>query len=461
MTRIFISYRRDDSQTITGRIYDRLIKDFDPKDVFKDVDAIPPGADFPTVLRGAVQSCQIQLVIIGPQWAKITDSRGRKRLSNPDDFVRQEVEMALQRPDVTVIPVLVRGAEMPSAEKLPSDLLKKLCDRNAARVRDDPDFHGDMDRLIKQLKQISKHDEKPVQLRNILIVAVLLVAIVIMTAIISNLASQPAQTTPLSAAAHTPTLLPLELARTPVAQNADWTPVIEDFNGVEMVVVPAGCFMMGSEDGDSDERPVHEVCFEEPFWIDRYEVTNEQFARFGGQAGRDSFFVGDDRPREQVTWDEAQAFCELRGARLPTEAEWEYAARGPDGRDYPWGNEFDCSMGNFDDETHRNPDVIPGGAGCDGFDVTAPAGSFPQGASWVGASDLSGNVWEWVADLYGAYTAEVPTDSGGTDNGDLRILRGGSWVFSAQTSLRAAYRLEYLPTSAYDNDGFRCARDAE
>jgi sulfatase modifying factor 1 len=262
----------------------------------------------------------------------------------------------------------------------------------------------------------------------------------------------------------TPTLVPTPVATLDVAaatapaRNAAWTPVIREFDGVEMVLVPAGCFMMGTteeqieaalaqcneERGDcqrkwfEDEMPAHYVCFEEPFWIDRTEVTNGQY----GSAGSHS---GDEFPRENVTWLEAQAFCESRGARLPTEAEWEYAARGPESLVYPWGDEF------VDDNAvyKANSD-----------NETAPVGSRPEGASWVGALDMSGNVYEYVADWYapdyGSFvgTAFAPT---GPETGDERVLRGGAW-YRYSCFLRAAVRLP-IPQWVGDlNDGFRCAR---
>lgn len=166
---------------------------------------------------------------------------------------------------------------------------------------------------------------------------------------------------------------PLDIAEAGVTRNSDWRPYLEEFSDVSMALVPAGCFQMGSTDGDSDERPVHEVCFEEPFWIDVYEVTNEQF----GSTGCGETSSAPDQPRNCVNWFDATAHCESRGARLPTEAEWEYAARGPDGLVYPWGNEFVADFVVYKDNS--------GGR-------TWQVGSKPAGKSWAGVYDLSGNV---------------------------------------------------------------------
>jgi formylglycine-generating enzyme required for sulfatase activity len=132
------------------------------------------------------------------------------------------------------------------------------------------------------------------------------------------------------------------LAEAGVISNGEWEPYIQEFDGVKMALVQAGCFMMGSEDGESTEKPVHEVCFDEPFWIDVYEVTNELYGSaasgnntWGNYCGSRSRF--DDQPRICINWSETAAYCESHGARLPTEAEWEYAARGPDSLRYPWG----------------------------------------------------------------------------------------------------------------------------
>ncbi len=150
MTKIFISYRRADSRKDAGRIYDRLVEAFGKDHVFKDVDSIPLGKDFRGVLREAVAQCDVQLAIIGRQWLDIKDEHGNRRLDNPGDFVRIEVESALQRDSCVVIPVLVDNAAMPRADELPPDL-RELAYKNAAVVRDDPDFHGDVSRIIQAL----------------------------------------------------------------------------------------------------------------------------------------------------------------------------------------------------------------------------------------------------------------------------------------------------------------------
>lgn len=149
---IFVSYRRDDSADVTGRIYDRLVHHFGRESIFKDVDTIPLGADFRKVIENAVSSCQVLLAIIGRDWLTAADEHGDRRLASPTDFVRLEVATALQR-DIPVIPVIVRGASVPKEAGLPESL-KSLVYRNAIQVRPDPDFHNDVDRLIKGIESL-------------------------------------------------------------------------------------------------------------------------------------------------------------------------------------------------------------------------------------------------------------------------------------------------------------------
>ncbi len=235
------------------------------------------------------------------------------------------------------------------------------------------------------------------------------------------------------------------LAESGVTTNAEWEPVIQEFDSVEMILIPAGCFMMGTESGTPEERPVHKVCFDEPFWLDRHEVTQGDFARLGGTQARSSDFTGADRPVEQITWFEARDFCEMRDGRLPTEAEWEYAARGPDDLLYPWGNEFEegklVYSGNIDGQT-------------------APVGSRPDGASWVGAFDLTGNLWEWTSTVIEPYPYVKDDGRESTSNTTSdRVMRGGSWFETDLGYYRTTYRGTWHPDGWINFGGFRCARD--
>jgi len=215
-----------------------------------------------------------------------------------------------------------------------------------------------------------------------------------------------------------------------------------------MVYVPGGTFQMGSNDGDSNEQPVHEVTLYS-FWIDRTEVTNAQYARCveDGKCStpsdlssyaRDSYYV--DYPVIYVSWDDANDYCTWADAQLPTEAQWEYAARGSEGRKYPWGNE------------QPNAQLLNYNAN---LGDTSKGGSYPDGASWVGALDMAGNVWEWVADWYGKYSSEPQENPTGPSAGVTRVLRGGGW-YGPEYLVRAASRYSVTPVSRLDLLGFRC-----
>jgi eukaryotic-like serine/threonine-protein kinase len=227
------------------------------------------------------------------------------------------------------------------------------------------------------------------------------------------------------------------------------------------VAVPAGPFVMGSERGAADERPARAVALS-AFRLDRVEVTNARY-RACVRAGactppvlavshrRPRYFddpAFDDHPVIFVSWHQAEAFCRFARGRLPTEAEWEKAARGPapDRREFPWGDDPpDCARANF------------GGAqGCVGD--TDAVGRRPAGASPYGADDMAGNVWEWVADWYeaGYYGHGPATDPSGPPAGHLKVMRGGCWE-SGASSLRVSCRRAELPGAWADNVGFRCA----
>ena len=151
MTRIFISYRREDSAGYAGRIYDRLVQHFGEEQIFMDVDNIRPGMDFVEAIESAVGSCDVLIALIGKQWASITDDRGEKRLNNPNDFVRLEVKTALDR-NILVVPTLVHGAGMPRQQDLPP-VLEKLTRRNAIEISNTR-FHEDVTRLTNELDDV-------------------------------------------------------------------------------------------------------------------------------------------------------------------------------------------------------------------------------------------------------------------------------------------------------------------
>lgn len=248
-----------------------------------------------------------------------------------------------------------------------------------------------------------------------------------------------------------------------VTRNDDWTPIIETIGGVEMVLVPAGCFLMGNDEGPNNEQPAHMQCLDEAFWMGRYEVTNAEYARFirgGGytnpdywtntswnwrrgvnltQPGfwNDSDFNAPQYPVVGVSWYEAYAYTQWLKATteidfcLPSEAEWEYTARGPDSLIYPWGNDgfFYTSRG-----------------------MQAEAGFNRRDISWVGAMDMSGNVREWTRSNWGDYPYSPRLEQ--VDNRSTRAMRGSFW-----TNLREATHRNPSPpnikTSFY---GFRvCA----
>ena len=225
-------------------------------------------------------------------------------------------------------------------------------------------------------------------------------------------------------------------------------------DGAEMVRVPAGEFTMGSNDGDDHEKPVHKVYLDE-YYIYKHEVTVAQFKRFC-QATRHKMsdqpdWNKDNHPVVNVTWHDAAAYAKWAGASLPTEAQWEKAARGTDGRTYPWGNEAPNAGGKY----RCNCD--PGDNAADGYEYTAPVGSFASDASPYGCLDMAGNVWEWCADRYddGYYSKSPARNPTGPRDGKLRVLRGGSW-FILSKYVRAALRGRGRPSRGGGFVGFRC-----
>jgi formylglycine-generating enzyme required for sulfatase activity len=242
---------------------------------------------------------------------------------------------------------------------------------------------------------------------------------------------------------------------------------IRPTDGMRMLYVPGGAFQMGSNERETNatpaEFPQHAVTLHS-FWVDQTEVTNAQYklcAGFGvcrqSRYANDAAYNGDDYPAVGISWQDAVDYCAWAGGRLPTEAEWEYAAKGEGRFIYPWGNEFNGKLVNYCDVNcdeswaDENKD--------DGYAESAPAGNFPGGASWVGALDMAGNVWEWVWDWCEGYSSDPQINPEGPDEGSCKIIRGGAWA-SPPAGVRTAYRIigstEINPGIRHPNIGFRC-----
>jgi formylglycine-generating enzyme required for sulfatase activity len=265
-------------------------------------------------------------------------------------------------------------------------------------------------------------------------------------------------------------------------------PVDPDHGFSDMVKIPAGRFRMGLSFKQvsrilkictkvdkactlwwfKDEMPRHGV-YVDKYWIDIYEVTNQNYLKFVKATGhrpaldntcetkacrQGNLWKGKGFPRKirnqpvtQVNWYDAVAYCKWRGKRLPTEAEWEKAARGPSGNMYPWGNSAPPGKATYRRKWR-------------GVSTMTEVGSYPNGVSVYGIHDMAGNVWEWVADWYDMYyyKEKIKNNPKGAESGKYKVVRGGSWVNYADT-LHSAFRRWSRPKVRFNDTGFRCAKD--
>jgi formylglycine-generating enzyme required for sulfatase activity len=243
---------------------------------------------------------------------------------------------------------------------------------------------------------------------------------------------------------------PVVPAPNPVVQSIRTK--INPKDGAEMVLVPAGEFTRGNVKGSEDEKPQRQIYLDE-YWIYKTEVTVAQYRRFCTATNRKMpqtprWGWNDDHPVVGVDWEDAQAYCKWAGVRLPTEAEWEKAARGTDSRTYPWGEAFDSA--NVQSATQRGS----------GVKSTMSVGAFPTGASPYGCVDMAGNAEEWCADWYfaGYYAIAPARNPTGPPSGTRRVVRGGSFTSTNSRRMRTTDRYHMPVGYHHANFGFRCVQ---
>jgi formylglycine-generating enzyme required for sulfatase activity len=438
MPRIFLCYRRQDSIGVAGRIYDRLRAHFGNDAIFMDIDSIPFGEDFREHIDTAVGQCDIVLAVIGPKW--VGEIGAQRRLDDPRDFVRIELESALNR-KLPLIPILIDHAAMPAEIDLPASLAP-LAYRNAIEIDQGRDFHPHVDRLVRG---IEFHFQKSVHATG----------------------KPPRETT-------SPPPTP-EPAPAPPANG------LTNSLGMTLVHIEPGSFLMGSTKEQVDqlmrmfsdlkrewldrEQPSHTIKITRPFYLARHPVTQGQYQAVMGQ--NPSHFNGSaDLPVESVSWYDAVIFCNKlseredrmpyyrvdgdtvtilgdNGYRLPTEAEWEYACRAGSSTLYPFGDDA-SALGDFawyDANSERKTHAV----------------GQKKPDAW-GLHDMLGDVWEWCWDGYDAnyYASSPSADPTGAPGAMYRVLRGGSW-FNFPGDCRSADRGWYEPSLRDVIVGFRPA----
>ena len=511
MRGIFISYRREDSEGQARALSIELARYVGEDSVFLDVDSIALGRDFRQALHERLETCDAFLALIGPGWLDAKDQAGKRRLDDLNDYLRQEIAVALVR-NIPVTPVLVQGATMPAPERLPEDL-KELAFRNGFELSHTR-WHSDVRELAHRLgldatqvapaetpgKAAPAQPSPPpsgskgwVTRRRALgatAIAVAAAGVGVAAPSVRRWLFRPPKPSLRSVSFDYATVdekgtrLPTEKAAAYLFTEATTSSV-----DLDMVAIPGGTFLMGSPIYEPERRPnegpQHQVTVK-PFFISASPITQAQWAavatarpdkaRYALQPFP-SFFKGDVLPVESVTWNEADEFCrrlsEIAGRhyRLPSEAEWEYACRAGTTGPFNVGPTITTELANYcgaggavcGDNNGRSiaSDVYDGVTyGSGAYDqgptgkfrgTTTPPGTFPRNR--FGLYDMHGNVWEYCLDRASVNYADSPSDGSanlsGPPDGE-RVLRGGSWSHNPAIC-RSAYRDFIAP----DNPGWQ------
>jgi formylglycine-generating enzyme required for sulfatase activity len=431
--KIFINYRRDDSAPHALNVAQYFENKFGKSNIFIDIDRLWAGLKFKTVLEDKLAQCKVMLAIIGPNWVDARDGEGSRRLDNPEDWVRLEIERALAR-NIPVIPVLVAGATLPSKSDLPRSL-QPLIEHQCATVTTNG-FRYEMAGLARDVAYLT------VRRPWGRIVAAT-------SALILGTEDQMRAEGRIKVDAKFIQGAPSGWFK-PGAGKTEWFKDHEA--GPEMVVVPAGGFKMGSpehEEGRDNGETQVPVTIAGPFAVGRFAVTFDQWNACVTDGGCNGYRPNDqgwgrgNRPVINVNWDDAKSYAAWlsretgKTYRLLSEAEHEYVTRAGTTTPFWWGSTPKQATYN----TERTVTV-------DSFEAN-PWGLF----------NVHGNVWEWTEDCWNDSNRGNPGDGSArtTGNCSKHVVRGGSWGLDPQ-NLRAAYRIRYPTDSRYFHLGFRLAR---
>lgn len=450
--KIFISYRRADSQWAAARLYDRLTHEFPDDQIFMDVEEIAPGQDFVQVLQDQVGGCDVFLALIGPEWLAI-QTDGQRRIDDGEDFVRIEIADALSRDETLTIPVLLDNAEPPSEDDLPDDL-KPLARRHFARLTHEG-FRTEAPRLVAAIRQsLDATDRAPARRKRDLKRPLAMLAVSAAVAVAALFGYERLTRPP------DPALLP-DLA---TFKECDVCP--------EMVALPAGAFLMGSPEDDphrsSGEGAQMEITLPR-FAIGRTETLwTEYKACVDAEMCEKVYDDGgpkDGMPATGIAWLDAKAFVAFLNEqvpgdpyRLPSESEWEYAARAGSTTTYPWGDEPDRAYANMG----REVCCIGSAEGPDKWEDVAPVAMFKPNA--FGLHDMAGNLTEWTEDVWTQETEYRPRDGkpffrDGDDRWAHRhVTKGGSYT-DRPWQVRPAARNSNDANWRNYHYGFRVVRD--
>jgi formylglycine-generating enzyme required for sulfatase activity len=461
MTRIFISYSRKD-QDFARRLAESLAQM--GADIWLDVDDIPAGMKWSSAIQEGLDTAQVLIVIISP------DSMTSRNVEDEWHYYLDN--------NKPVLPVLLEPAKIHfqlsriqyvDFHTQPFDVALFRLQHELARLgfplgtvlapAQQPPPPQTYAHPTGQIPPISQPKPTTVNRRSPLPFIMGFVLLVLVVGAIGVFLSQsPSQEGVATQQSETRTPPTTQTVLTgPVNRNSEWTSIERTINGIPMVLVPSGSFRMGAtheqiEYGYSlceqinacpdlnDESTQRSVEFTQPFWIDQFEYGDRP---------------GEGLPKNNVTWNEAQALCNERGGRLPTESEWEYAARGPDALMFPWGDEVEPDRMNVCDT--NCPFDWRDASLNDGYEGLAPVGSFPQGRSWVGAMDMAGNLWEWTSTVY-----TYNSNEGYQSNEDLnarRVLKGSSWNWIAAEGRTTSRSPHANGNPKSDWYGFRCVRE--